>query len=238
MANNQLAQKQIPPSKTTGRPQRRPKQRPTSQESSLLREARSDRPRKNHAPKMRVNPVILLIQKHPLLIWSTLWAAMLAAGGLAILGLTNPGHVEKVDSLPETTTTQSTVLQEQTNGETPAWIYGAIAIGCATGGWVTIKQLKGYRRRRLLRQPLKQRPTSRQSVPRQRQKAVTPTSQQAPNRKRLTKSSARKPPVPPSQIKIAVGQTQLPYSDESQNKLANSMDMRKRQPLSSLLRNR
>ena len=232
MANNQLARQQIPPSRTTRRPQRSPKQTSTAQESSLLREARSDRPRKNHAPKKRVHPLILSIQNHPLLIWSTLWAAILAAGGLAILGLTNPGHIEKVESLPETTTTPNTVLQDQNNGEKPAWVYGAIAIGCATGAWVIIKQLKGSRRRRLLRKPLKQRPTSRkivpppkQKAPTQKQKAAPPTRQQVTNRKKTGKSSAPKQPMPKSQIEIAVGQTQLPYSEESQNRLANSMDL-------------
>lgn len=240
MANNQLPQKQLPPSRTTGRSQNSSQPTSTTQKSSRVKEARLDRLQKNHGSKIPVNPVILLFQQHTLIIWSMLWVAMLAAGGLAILGLTNPGHVETVESSPENTTIQETVLQQQEqekpNEGMPAWIYGAIAIGCATGGWVAFKQLKGSRKRRFLRKNLKQRPTSTRSVPPQRQKAAVPTRKQAPNPSRIGKSSAPKT-VPSSEMKIAVGQNQIPNSEESQNKLADSMDLRKRQPLSSLLRN-
>lgn len=239
MANNQLAQQQTPPPKTARVRQRSRKAAPPAGETSRSKQAKPDRQRRNSASSIRVNPFVKLIQKRPLVVWSSLWITVLAAGGLAILGLTHPGYQEKAESSQSETEqpTQTTILQPQNDGKTPAWLYGAIALGCATGSWVIIKQLNSSRKRRLLRKPLKARQKSRQAAPPQRQKAAASPNRAGGTPKKSPKPTLPKQSVPPSE-QMAAGQSQQPSPANSQTKLANSMDWRKRQPLSSLLRKR
>lgn len=245
MAKNQLAQQQTPPLRTATLRQRGAKPARVAEESSQPRTGNLDRQGKKTTPPTRVNPLLQLIQKRPLLVWSALLATILLAGSVAMLGLTNPGNVKKGEGseADASVVTQKTVLEERSQNNPPAWLFGAIALGCATGSWVILKQLKGSRRRRKLRRPLKQRSNSQRQVDRQEQKKASSPRRAVPAVKTPQRSAISRFPVadslggglPP------VTQGQPPLLDRSRErgkkaKLAESMDLRKRQPLSSLLR--
>lgn len=245
MAKNQLAQQQTPPLGTATLRQRGAKPARVAEESSQPRTGNLDRQGKKTTPPTRVNPLLQLIQKRPLLVWSALLATILLAGSVAMLGLTNPGNVKKGEGseADASVVTQKTVLEERSQNNPPAWLFGAIALGCATGSWVILKQLKGSRRRRKLRRPLKPRSTSQRSVDRQEQKKASSPRRAVPAVKTPQRSA-------PSRFAVAdsplgglppVRESQPPLPDRAgergkKPKLAESMDLRKRQPLSSLLR--
>ena len=96
MAKTQLAQQQSPPLRSaTLRP--RSAKKPVQSPARLpgAKAAKVERKSTKPAPARPVNPLLQLLQKRPLLVWGAIWAAMLLAGGLAIMGLTNPGHLNK-----------------------------------------------------------------------------------------------------------------------------------------------
>jgi len=245
MAKNQLAQQQTPPLRTATLRQRGAKPARVAEESSQPRTGNLDRQGKKTTPPTRVNPLLQLIQKRPLLVWSALLATILLAGSVAMLGLTNPGNVKKGEGseADASVVTQKTVLEERSQNNPPAWLFGAIALGCATGSWVILKQLKGSHRRRKLRRPLKPRSTPQRSVDLQQQKKASSPRRAVPAVKTPQRSAPSRLAVADSAQGgvAAVRQSQPPLSDRSRErgkkaKLAESMDLRKRQPLSSLLR--
>lgn len=247
MAKNQLAQQQSPPLKTARVGEHSANPARVAEESSRLRTANPDRRGKKPPARIRVNPVLQLIQKRPLLVWGALLATMLLAGGVAMLGLTNPGEVKKGEpsEADASVAAQKTVQEDRNQDNSPVWLFGAIALGCATGSWVILKQLKGSRKRRKLRGPLKPRSASQRPVDRQEQKKVSSPRRALPAAKTPQRSAPSRLPVadlaidgvPPAR------ESQPPLLDRARErgkkaKLAESMDLRKRQPLSSLLRKR
>lgn len=237
MADHQIAQQQSPPSKAPKLRRRSGKPAPLAEESSRLKTANLDRQRKKRATPL--NPVLLVVQKCPLLVWSAFLAAMLLVGGLAMLRLTDPDYVgkEQPSAAKTATNAQNTVLQDESQNTQSGWLYGAIALGCATGAWVILRQFNGTRKRRKLRKPLKSRPISRQRATQQRKKKPF-----SPHRKEPI-SEASQATNPSTTGAIGAATRAIPPlipslpDDRNQVKLAENMDIRKRHPLSYLLRN-
>lgn len=238
MANKQLAQEQLPPSQRATLRRRSAKPAAASQRLSRSKAAKVNQPLRKPAPPAKVNPVVQLIQKQPLVIWSFSWATVLLVAFIAVLGLTNPGTIRTVESseAENLRVAENPLPQTQDQRQLPAWLFGLAGLGCATGSWVIIKQLKISRRRRRFRKPLPSRVRTTSQPIRQQQQAngslpkrVVPTPKVAhrPVSGKLALASGMKKPST---------EPQKQPKNQKKGQLAESMDLRKRHPLSSFLR--
>lgn len=115
----------------------------------------------------------------------------------------------------------------------PMWLFGAIALTCASGGLLIYGSLSQWKQRR---KPLKRRAKSVKSSP----TATVVRKQQSPSRIQRPKASkpSAQPPRPVAQTPLV---TVLPPEenhplDWGEDSLADMMDMRKQHSLTSLLR--
>lgn len=117
----------------------------------------------------------------------------------------------------------------------PMWLFGALALSCATGTLLIYGSLRHSQPRRT---PVKRKETSQKASP---TTAIRKKRQLPSRRHRLKKPISM--PQPPRSVADQPVVTVLP-PDEShpldwgEDSLADMMDLRKRQSLSSLLRNR
>jgi len=187
----------------------------------------------DHSPEKPDNshPLRQLIQKHPFLLWGGLWMSFIAAGSFAALGLFNPGPIAQ--DTPKPTPAPAAVQVSTPREDLPLSLFGAIAIGCASGSFLFIYILKNSARshqasRRLnspatitkKRRQVKKRPVAKVSQP------VTTT--------------AIRPLAPEqnlSQITVLSPEESHPL-DRGDDSLADLLDLRKRQSLDSLMRRR
>lgn len=204
-----------------------------------------------------------LLDSHPIAFWGGLWIVLMSLGGVAAFGLLNPGPIEQAGSkptpitevsiptptLPSPTRQQPTparvkastpaLTQEtSTNEGLPLSLFAAIAIGCAVGSLLVTRALQS--------------PDESDPTP----KRIKPITTTRKKRQRLSKSHrvAKMPkPAKSEPIKETLGKqrqatnnqlaqvTVLPPEeshplDGGKENLAELLDLRKRQSLTSLMR--
>lgn len=241
MANKQLAQEQLPPLQKATPRRRSTKLAAASQRLSRSKAAKGNQPLRKPAPPTKVNPVVQLIQKQPLVIWGFSWATVLLVAFIAVLGLTNPGTMKTVESseTENLTVAENPLPQAQDRSQLPSWLFGLAGLGCATGAWIVIKQFKGSRRRRRIRKPVSSR-VSTTSKPIERQQQANGSSP----KRAVPKSKVAPRPVS-GKLALADGARgagaakvpqKQPKNNKKNSKLVESIDLRKRHPLSSFLR--
>lgn len=194
------------------------------------------------AQRLNLDVLIQLSNKRPIAFWGGLWASIILVAAIAATGLisTGPPELEKAEpkptptpvftqgSSPEASAIASTSQDGASEG-LPMWLYGAIATSCATGTVLILiaLRMKPSRRRR---QPLKRSTTAPAAVRKKR-----PLS---PKRRPVSSRRVQQPPVttfsatPVVTILPPEESHPLDWGDDS---LADMMDIRKRQSLSSLM---
>lgn len=216
-------------------------------------------------PIQRFSLVFLyqMVQKYPLAFWGGLWASVITIAAVAALGLVSTGPVEPEESkpvepmptvttvpepetppLPSFTTSQSsetplpsfTVVPEAPKQpEVPRWLYGAIALGFVTGTLLIALNLSRSSQRKSLK---RSKPTA--SV---RKKTPHPTQKRRPMPPKQAAEDFPKPQEVPlmmtnygmTEVTVVPPEENHPL-DWGEDSLAEIMDMRKRQSLSSLLK--
>lgn len=184
---------------------------------------------KRPVPPPAVNPLLRLFQKHPLLIVCGMWSGFLVLASWAIIGLTDPGQLKESEQKP-TAVEYSSAQDAQNEGRLPFWLFGAIAVGCATGSWLIVQQLNSPKQRRpVRRQQSRTRPTPQQSdsqVGQRRQPAQSP-------RPTVPASRTQKPSIPPRPRVAKPFPTDVPELprrplNKKLASLTDRMDIRKR----------
>ncbi|HEY9848104.1 MAG TPA: hypothetical protein V6D28_01495 [Leptolyngbyaceae cyanobacterium] len=238
MANNQLAREQLPPPQRATHRRRSAKPAAASQKLSRSNAAKVNQVPRKPASLSKVNPVIKLIQKQPLLIWGFAWATVLLVAVIAILGLANPGTMKTVESseTDNSTLAENPLPPTEESPQLPGWLFGLAGLGCATGSWVIINQIKGSRRRRRLRKPLTSKVvTTSQAVGQPQQKNGSLPKRTVPKPKLSQRAASGKAAMAGAAKKSPV-MSKKQRKNQNNGKLAESMDLRKRHPLSSFLR--
>lgn len=193
------------------------------------------------AQRLNLDVLIQLSNKRPIAFWGGLWASIILVAAIAATGLisTGPPELEKAEpkptptpvftqgSSPEPTAIASS--QDAASEGLPMWLYGAIATSCATGTVLILiaLRLKPSRRRR---QPLKRSTTAPAAVRKKR-----PPS---PKRRPVSSRPMQNPPVAtfsPQPVVTILPPEETHPLDWGDDSLADMMDIRKRQSLSSLI---
>lgn len=187
---------------------------------------------------------INFIAAHPLLIWGGLSGTLVTTVAIAILSLIYAGRVEQEYSPPPIAVEEhlpKTPVTQQGN-PLPIWLLSILAISCAGGSLLIFKALTQEVRYRKRRQSSVKRVSARK-VPRRRSEVQRRTQLASPPPQQMLVQ----PPAPIPTISVAAIARQpavtvlspeetLPL-DQSEQSLADMLDIRKQQPLSSLLRN-
>lgn len=186
----------------------------------------------DHSPEQPDNshPLRQLIQKHPFMLWGGLWMSLIFVGSFAALGLLTPGPVEQ--DTPKPTPAPAAVQVSTPREDLPLSLFGAIAIGCASGSFLFIYILKNSARShqasRRLNSPAtitkKRRQVKKRRVAITQPVATTAIRPLAPEQNR-------------SQITVLSPEESHPL-DRGDDSLADLLDLRKRQSLDSLMRGR
>ncbi len=201
-----------------------------------------------------------LLYSHPLAFWGGLWAVMVLVGSIAAVGLLNPGPIEQEASQPTPTllTIQESVAKpepskkpkpspkkapkssvQEDKQDLPLSLFGVVALGCAAGSLFVTQAL---------RQSTQSYPSSKRTKP----AATVRKKRRRPAKK--SRPASRMPQPDVSQFSWQTQNNQPPMTDEQftqvtvlppeesnpldwdQESLADMMDLRKRQSLSSLMR--
>jgi hypothetical protein len=189
----------------------------------------------DHSPEQPDNshPLRQLIQKHPFMLWGGLWISFIAAGSFAALGLFNPGPVEL--STPKPTPAPAAVQVSAPREDLPLSLFGAIAIGCASGSFLFIYILKNSARSHQASRRLNSPATITKKRRQVKKRPVAITQPVA-----TTTSTALRPLASEqkrSQITVLSPEESHPL-DRGDDSLADLLDLRKRQSLDSLMRRR
>lgn len=227
---------------------------PAHQQSTRLRAVNPKQQGRKPAPPHPVNPVLAFIQKYPLLIFSGISVGLLLLATWAIMHLFYLPE-EKVEPAPSPTSVAvenptpvpapNSVPSSKSEETFPVGWVGAIAFSGIVGSWLVLRKLKRPKRRRLVQQQLKPRPTSQRSSLMPQRSIQSTRSAESTSRTSQRRIAPRRPanppiptlnnrPIPP--INVASAMPKPSANDDSG--LAERMDMRKRQSLSSILRNR
>ncbi|MBC6453376.1 MAG: hypothetical protein GDA43_09270 [Hormoscilla sp. SP5CHS1] len=92
-------------------------------------------------------PILMLfkqIKTSPLFIWGGLLTLILSVTNMAIQKLTSPGPIELAEIAASPVQSEAAEISPQTDEALPAlplWLFGAIAIGCASGSWLISQQI-------------------------------------------------------------------------------------------------
>ncbi len=204
-----------------------------------------------------------LLYKHPVVLWGGVWLALLLVGALAVRGLMSPGKAVQQQpkaimsaaaqkAMPETTPSSNVIdpnslpaftkvpqispAPEPSRG-VPMWLYGTIAISSAIG---SVLISLGFKHKPRYRKPIKRLNKSinrSQSAPtRKRQQRNLPPVARKRRRqvKNLHVTSIQTAYVPEPVVTVLPAENSYPRHQGSED-LAEMMDLRKRQSLTSLL---
>lgn len=187
------------------------------------------------------HPLKLLIQKHPFAFWGGLWVVLIGVGSVATLGLLNPGPIAQ--DTPKPTPAPASVPIVTPPKEDFAFnpslsVFGAIAIGCATGSvlftYVLLNSSHSHGSSRRLRSvatiskkrrhsPKKRHPVARTTHPVAAQPVVQTLDV------RLTTFNHQMTQV------TVLSPDEIHPLDRGEESLAELLDLRKRQSLASLM---
>ncbi|MGB7441190.1 MAG: hypothetical protein WA919_08995 [Coleofasciculaceae cyanobacterium] len=193
----------------------------------------------------RLQPLKQLIYAHPLAFWGCLWVALVLVSSVATVGLLNPGSIETEKPQQRSSLTAVPEFKEEKTKEEDLPIVslvGFLALGCGAGSLLVTQALK---------QSTKSPPSTRDfpaaipvrrkqhshSPPKRRRKVIKrqgPVSQD----KTISQVQDYQEPRntnPVAEITVLPPQEIHPL-DSQEASLAEMMDLRKRQSLSSLMR--
>ena len=187
-------------------------------------------------------PLLLkkLLHSHPFAFWGGLWVIIVVVSAVASIGLFSPGPLELEASKPTPTleTIQETKAQQET---IPLSLFGVLILGCAAGSLFVTQVLRYSTQQRRSLKRLKtsgtvrkkrRRPSNkRRSIPRQPQPLSSETTLQTQSERQPTTDN------PLTQVTVLSPEESHPLDWGDEN-LAEIMDLRKRQSLASLIRNR
>lgn len=194
------------------------------------------------------NFLVRLIQAHPFAFLSGAWVVVLVMAALAVNGLTSPGPIEQTPTTP--VNVQTPVTPESSNishqgNKIPVWSLGAIALACAAGSLTISQRLQQSK----LQQSKRPRKVAKRLKPYPAAKALPPSKQRqlpgavASGALSLPPGHRKAAPMATKAAAITVTTepvvTVLPAEqshplDWGDANLADMMDLRKQQPLSSL----
>ncbi|MFN6571024.1 hypothetical protein [Dendronalium sp. ChiSLP03b] len=182
------------------------------------------------------NIFIYLLTQHPLLLLTGLLTMLLGSAALALYSLGYAGNAEQVEPEEIPAVVENPIkTPSETSNPTPLWMVIAIALSCGSGCLVILRLLNRPTQRQKVRKHINRYPTR-----------VTPSRPQ-----RLEPQTLKNPPVfvPLQPLKPFVSMqaktkplvTVLPPEhrhplDKSKESLADLMDIRKQNSLSSILR--
>ncbi|RCJ27537.1 hypothetical protein A6770_25695 [Nostoc minutum NIES-26] len=182
------------------------------------------------------NIFIYLLTQHPLLLLTGLLTMLLGSAALALYSLGYAGNAEQVEPEEIPAVVENPIkTPSETSNPTPLWMVIAIALSCGSGCLVILRLLN--------------RPTQHQKVRKQINRYPTRVTPSRPQR--LEPQTLKNPPVfvPLQPLKPFVSMqaktkplvTVLPPEhrhplDKSKESLADLMDIRKQNSLSSILR--
>jgi len=89
-------------------------------------------------------PLLMLFKQigtSPLFIWGGLLTLILSVANMAIQELTSPGPIELAEIAASPVQSEAAEISPQTDEALPLWLFGAIAIGCASGSWLISQQI-------------------------------------------------------------------------------------------------
>ena len=189
-----------------------------------------------------------LFSKHPQAVLGGVWLVLLLLGTVSARSIISPGEVSQeqpraisagvVEQHQPEPAPASTIayIGEEPRSLPPLWLWGAIALGCATGSRLIFLSFRGKAKSR---QPRKRVGASLKGGS---PAAVRQASQRPPQKRRPLPKARQQPPVPtkPAFVTKPVRSAMPPESRQPPNggkqNLAGKLDLRKRQSLDSLLR--
>jgi hypothetical protein len=192
------------------------------------------KPKTNHklGSKGRSNLFIYLLTQHPLLLLSGIFTIALGTAALAFYSLSYVGNVPQAEPEPLPVIVEEPVITERSN-PTPLWLLMAIALSCGSGCYVIFR--------------LFNRPHQRHKIPKpvhSHQKALKPISQPRweLQPKRLpafasvqTIKTVDSMPVRTKSLVSVLPPANQYRLDKGKESLAELMDIRKENSLSTLL---
>ena len=204
-------------------------------------------PSNNHPEQQHpLQPIQQLFRRHPFACLGGLWVTLVLVGGVATVGLVDPGtaHKEASKPTPSLATVQQSkpkqeVQQSKPQEELPVLLLAALALGCA-GGSLFVTQA--------LRYALPSRQFSRRSKPvatvhkkrthfSTRPSTVPQTPQQRGSKFTLQTVDNQLPTTYNKQTQVTVlPREQWHPLDGKEESLADLLDLRKHHSLDSLLR--
>lgn len=201
-----------------------------------------------------------LLYKHPFAVCGGIWVLLVFVGGIATMGLFNPGQIEPETSrpLPTASTVQQEVSPQPERKHLPGFtakqpvklpdlpllplsILAAIALGCVGGSYVLAQMLKssaqGSQTSRRLKPTGTIRKKRRNPSPRPSSATRTPQSEGAFPSFQIANHQMTKTENHLTKITVLPPE-QLHPLDGGKESLADMMDLRKRHSLASLMRDR
>jgi hypothetical protein len=160
------------------------------QRTARMKVSNPDRASKQAISNVK-NPIVVMLQKFPLLLLIALWAGLLAIGYVAMSSLLDTGHNKQVN----TSTKDNVAIEVVDEGRLPVLLFGAIAVVCGVGSWSILQQLHPPKPRRPIRRPVKHRPSSPSMA--QRQQSTSSASKIPAWGSREAPRSRPIPPMPP-----------------------------------------
>ncbi|AFY46208.1 hypothetical protein Nos7524_0286 [Nostoc sp. PCC 7524] len=187
--------------------------------------------------KSNSNIFVYLLTRHPWLLLTGLFTTFLGTAALALYNLTHVGDVEQFDSEPIPAVVEAPIATTpEGSNPLPLWMVVAIALSCGSGCWVILRLVNS--------------PTKRQKVQRKHVSASRgswqPTRHQKVGSQTLNHQPvfAPVPPLKPMVSKQSINKplvTILPKEqkyplDNNKESLADLMDLRRHNSLSTFLR--
>lgn len=210
-----------------------------------------NQPGKSSTQPLYLDALQQLTHNYPLAFWGGLWALMVTIAGLSVVGLISAGPMEPEEQtapsptltvVPPTQTALPSFIRVDQSPEqppevkeVPLWLFGGLGLGCAMGSLLIVRQMNRPKPRRLTK-PVKKgfKPVPATAVRQQR-----PHSTSALMRRPVTSAAIQLSQVKAERTQPVV--TVVPTSenhplDWGEDSLADLMDLRKQQSLTSLLR--
>lgn len=204
-------------------------------------------PSNNHPEQQHpLQPIQQLFRRHPFACLGGLWVTLVLVGGVATVGLVDPGTEHKEGSKPtpslaivQQSNPQQEVQQSKSREELPLLLFVAIALGCAGGSFMVTQALRYAtqgrqfsRRSEFVVTVRKKRPysaTRPSTVPQKAQPSAPKFPLQSPDNQLPTTHNKR------TQVTVLPREVRHPL-DGKEESLADLLDLRKHHSLDSLLR--
>jgi hypothetical protein len=180
------------------------------------------------------NPLIHLLVHYPWLLPTGLSVAFLGSSAVALYSLSHVGRIEQQEpEIAEAEVVQPIKTPSENTNPMPLWMVLAIILSCASGSLILFLLLN----RPAQRQKVKNHINRYQARVAQRRPSVDPRPKNMPV---FVPSQARTPivaiPIKTQPVVTVLPPQQNPSRSQGKESLANTLDIRKHTPLSSILR--